>query len=139
MVCVLVKVPIAVMKYHVQKQLGEERVDLYQLIIIRSYSITDGSHRRNSRQEPGGRGLGGSGLNACPAGFCQLIVPRTNQARGGTVHRDLGPHTLISNQENAHELCLRCLMELRFLSQDDPSLCQNYIKLDNTLWCPNYV
>lgn len=75
MVCVLVKVPIAVMKYHVQKQLGEERVDLYQLIIIRSYSITDGSHRRNSRQEPGGRGLEGSGLMPALQDFANLLSP----------------------------------------------------------------
>lgn len=38
-----------------------------------------------------------------------------------------------------HKLYLKCLMELRLLFQDDPSLCQIYIKQANTLCRPNYV
>lgn len=118
----------------------ERKEYFYQLITLRSYSLHHWrSHRKNSRQEPEAEALEDQGSVLALQGFAQLIVPRTNQPRGGTFHSDLGPHTLISNQENAHQLCLRCLMELRFLFQDGPSLCQNYIKLANTLCYPNYV
>jgi hypothetical protein len=44
---------IAVIKYHNQKQLGEERVYFYLPHYLFFYTTI--YHRRKSRQEPGGR------------------------------------------------------------------------------------
>lgn len=64
-----------VIKCHDQQRLREERVYLYQLIPLRSHSITDGGQgRTQGRKKPGGEGSGGVGLDACPAGFAQLAL-----------------------------------------------------------------
>lgn len=88
------------MKHHNQKQLGKERVYFSVLIHITVH------HWRKSGQEPRAwtnvEAREKCGLPACSSGLCQPASCRTQttSSRVTTAHSDLGPPTLLINQEN---------------------------------------